>query len=88
MYISFAGLLVLISGIALLYWTLRHFNSEIHKQKDYIKDSTYDSFGQVLMIFFANILLRLLPAKLMKVVLIIVSICVLFFSVFIFSLLF
>lgn len=88
MYIFFAGLMVLTVGISTLYWTIKHFNYEIHKYKVYIKDPTPESIDQVLIIFFSNFILRRLPVKVMQIILIMFSIGLFFFSAFIFSLLF
>ncbi|KDE46100.1 hypothetical protein DI43_16395 [Geobacillus sp. CAMR12739] len=54
MFILFAASMVLLSGIALLYWTIKHLNNEIHKQNEYINDPTPESFNKVVIMYFLN----------------------------------
>lgn len=87
MYIAFAATMVLLTGIFLFYWTLKHYNLEFHQKKDYIKDST-PSFEQIVILEIINRILRALPYTVMKGILIITSIVIMVFSLFWFSLLF
>lgn len=87
MFILFAASMVLLSGIALLYWTIKHLNNEIHKQNEYINDPTPESFNKVVIMYFLNIILRMLPVNIIKGILVIFSIGLIFLSAFFFSLL-
>jgi hypothetical protein len=86
MYIIIAGTMILLYGVALFIWTIKHLNSETHNKKEYVNDPT-PSFEQTILFELINRILRALPLKVMKGLLIIVSIGLILLSLFWFSLL-
>lgn len=86
MSIIFVATMILSCGVALFIWTLKHLNLETHNTKEYVNDPT-PSFEQIILFEIINRLLRALPLKVMKALLVIVSIGLILLSLFCFSLL-
>lgn len=65
MYIAFAATMILLCGIVLFIWTLKHFDLETHNKKEYVNDPT-PSFEQTILFEIINRILRAIPFKVMK----------------------
>ncbi|MFC7684945.1 hypothetical protein [Ureibacillus sp. GCM10028918] len=87
MYIIFAATMILLSGVTLFFWTLNQLNLEIHKKESYVKETYNPSFEQIIIFAIINRVLNVLPLKLTKGILIIVSFGLILLSLFWFLLL-
>ncbi|MGE7667555.1 hypothetical protein ACQKMN_17795 [Ureibacillus composti] len=78
--------MILLCGVALFIWAFKHLNLETHNKKEYVNDPTASS-EQIILFEIINRILRAMPLKVMKGLLIIVSIGLILLSLFCFSLL-